>query len=333
MRLPADCSAEWPQLGPGAPLFVRSFYAGCFEGVLASFDAERAPNAPRKFTIIGNAGIGKSAFGAYLLWRAVQAHRTVIYVSDKVDFAFVLHGDGRVEACTKADFDRCTADTRSDAAAVLICDGVKPPVCSAFTVLITSPVRERWKEFAKCVDARRLFFPVFSLREIDDMRRACFPHLSGAEAEAGVRERYEKWGGIPRYVLAKLDKDSQDLLDSAVTRVNINELFNKLGARELESDVGTSHRLVHLKPEGEAADGAFAPPGDADSYLIARSELGSPYIKRAVFEALDDQELQRLDALLTRVRTSPAAARLYGDIFEQAALQAHKHGKIEVTTP
>ena len=114
----------------------------------------------------------------------------------------------------------------------------------------------------------------------------------------------------------------QDLLDSAVTRANINELFNRLGARELETDVGTSHRLVHLKPEGEAADGAFAPPGDADSYLIARSELGSPYIKRAVFEALDDQELQRLDALLTRVPTSPAAARLYGDIFEQAALQA-----------
>jgi hypothetical protein len=56
--------------------------------------------------------------------------------------------------------------------------------------------------------------------------------------------------------------------------------------------------------------------------LIACSELGSPYIKRAVFEALSDQELQRLDALLTHVPASPAAARLYGDLFEQAALQA-----------
>jgi hypothetical protein len=154
------------------------------------------------------------------------------------------------------------------------------------------------------------------------MRRSCFPHLSCSEAEAGVHERYKKWGGIPRYVLAKTDMNSQELLDSAVTKVNINELFNKLGARELESDIGTSHRLVHLKPVGEAADGTFTNPGKLVSYMIARSELGSPYIKRAVFEALDDQELQRLYALLTRVPTSPAAARLYGDIFEQAALQA-----------
>ena len=62
-------------------------------------------------------------------------------------------------------------------------------------------------------------------------------------------------------MLAKLGKDSQELLDSAVTRVNINELFGKLGARELESDVGTSHRLVHLKPVGEAADGVDAALG------------------------------------------------------------------------
>ena len=102
----------------------------------------------------------------------------------------------------------------------------------------------------------------------------------------------------------------------------INELFNKLGARELESESSTSHRLVHLKAAGEAADGTFARPGDARSYLLERSVLGSPYIKRAVFEALDDQELQRLDALLTRVPASPAAARLYGDLFEQAAMQA-----------
>lgn len=322
VRLPVGCNVEWPQLGPGAPLFVRSFYAGCFEGVLDSFDAKQSPDAPRKFTIIGNAGIGKSAFGAYLLWRAVQARRTVVYVSDKVKKAFILHSDGRVEAFDNLEFLPRASSVLDDATAVLICDGMKPPVCSAFTVLITSPVRERWKEFNKCVDARRLFFPVFSLREIDDMLRACFPRLSGAEAEAGVQERYEKWGGIPRYVLAKLDKDSQELLNSAVTRVNINELFNKLGACELESDDGTSHHLVHLKPAGEADDGTFAHPGDADSYVIARSDLGSTYIKRAVFEALDDQELQRLDTLLTRVPASPAAARLYSDLFEQASMQA-----------
>ena len=79
---------------------------------------------------------------------------------------------------------------------------------------------------------------------------------------------------------------------------------------------------MHLKPAGEAADGTFAHPGNADSYLIERSVLGSPYIKRAVFEALNDQELQRLDELLERVPASPASGRFYGDLFEQAAMKA-----------
>ena len=300
VRLPAGCGAEWPQLGPGAPLFVRSFYAGCFEGVLASFDAERAPDALRKFTVIGNAGIGKSAFGAYLLWRAVQARRTVIYVSDKVKNAFILHSDGRVEAFDNSEFRPRASSVLDDVSAVLICDCVKPPICSAFTVLITAPVRERWKEFDKCVDARRLFFPVFSLREIEDMRRACFPRLSGAEAVAGVQQRFEKWGGIPRYVLAKLGKDSQEVIARVTTRINVGALLRDLEG-EIESDTTNSHHLVHLKPAGERADDTFVDPGDADSYLFARSELGSAHIKLAMFEAL---EQQRNDAVRSRSRAA-----------------------------
>jgi hypothetical protein len=88
VTLPAG--VDWPQLG-GAPLFVRSFYEGCFEGVLNSLDPTCSA-ALRKFTIVGNAGIGKSAFGTYVLWRAVQARRTVVYVSDKVDEVYIFYG-------------------------------------------------------------------------------------------------------------------------------------------------------------------------------------------------------------------------------------------------
>jgi len=300
---------------------VRSFYEGCFEGVLRSFDADRSPGAYRKFTIVGNAGIGKSAFGAYLLWRAVQARRTVVYVSDKVKDAFVLHGDGRVEAFVSSEFLPRASSILDDASTVLICDGVKPPVCSAFTVLITSPVRERWKEFNKCVDASRLFFPVFSLREIGDMRRACFPRLSGAEAEAGVQERYEKWGGIPRYVLAKLGKDSQELLARATTRIYVDALLRDLDEGEIESDAAVSHRLVHLKPAGERADGSFSDPHSADSYLFARSELGSTHIVEAVLRAAEQRDLDRLHSMLAEGLASATFATLYGSLFERAALR------------
>jgi hypothetical protein len=322
VRLPAGCGAEWPQLGPDAPLFVRSFYEGCFEGVLKSFDAECAPDALRKFTILGNAGIGKSAFGAYLLWRAVQARRTVVYVSDKVQEAFILHGNGRVEAFDSEEFRRRAFSVLGNASTVLICDGMTPLICSAFTVLITSPVRTRWKEFNKCVDARRLFFPVFSLREIEDMRRACFPRLSGAEAEAGVQQRYEKWGGIPRYVLGKLDEDSQALLERAKTSIDVSALLRDLDKGEIESDMTVSHRLVHLKPAGERADGPFEDPRSADSYVFARSELGSAHIIEAVLRAAKQRDLDHLHSMLADGLENATFARLYGSLFERAALHA-----------
>jgi hypothetical protein len=52
VRLPAG--GEWPQLG-AVPLFVRHFYSGCYEGPLASLDAEGSAQY-RKFVILGNPG-------------------------------------------------------------------------------------------------------------------------------------------------------------------------------------------------------------------------------------------------------------------------------------
>ena len=110
---------------------------------------------------------------------------------------------------------------------------------------------------------------------------------AGAEAEVGVQQRYEKWGGIPRYVLGKLDKDSQELLARATTRIYVDALLRDLDKGEIESDAAVSHRLVHLKPAGERADGSFSDPHSADSYLFARSELGSTHIVEAVLRAAE----------------------------------------------
>lgn len=323
VTLPAG--VDWPQLG-GAPLFVRSFYEGCFEGVLNSLDPTCSA-ALRKFTIVGNAGIGKSAFGAYVLWRAVQARRTVVYVSDKVHTAFILHGDGRAEAFTVDHFNDRTLGVLSEKSTVLICDGVKPPVVDAFTLLITSPVRERWKEFDKLPDELRFFFPVFSRGEMGDMLRACFPRLladAASGGEAGVWARYGKWGGIPRYVFSKLDPVSQAQLTYALNSSTlVEELVKHLGVVEIASDSAVSHRLVHLKLRGET-DVDVVNPRDASWYEISRSELGSRFIAKGVFRAVQSQRSERINSLLAAVPDSLNAsfAALYGSLFAQGALEA-----------
>jgi hypothetical protein len=325
VTLPAG--VDWPQLG-GAPLFVRSFYEGCFEGVLNSLDPT-CTSAVRKFTIVGNAGIGKSAFGTYVLWRAVQARRTVVYVSDKVDEVYIFYGDGSAEAFdyTPDQFIARTSRIRKEKSTVLICDGVKPPVVDAFTLLITSPVRERWKEFDKLPDELRFFFPVFSRGEMGDMLRACFPRLladAASGGEAGVWARYGKWGGIPRYVFSKLDPVSQAQLTYALNSSTlVEELVKHLGVVEIASDSAVSHRLVHLKLRGET-DVDVVNPRDASWYEISRSELGSRFIAKGVFRAVQSQRSERINSLLAAVPDSLNAsfAALYGSLFAQGALEA-----------
>lgn len=302
----------WPQLG-AEPLFVRDFYRGLYEGVLASCDL--GCNAQkRKFIIRGNAGIGKSAFGAYMLWRTVNDKRTVVYTSDKVPYSFTFHSSGQVEVFPSWDFRRHAWEILNEPSTVFICDGIMPSVVNAFTVLITSPKRERYREYRKLVDSQMLTVPVFFRHEIRDIHRTCFPKLDEDE----VWELYRKWGGIVRYVLAKQDLDSQKLLKSALTSVDLDGLLFDLGADEIESDSKASHRLLHLKPVGEGKD-EFSDPYNIDSYMLDRTELASEYVAERVYSALQQHHYQRLTDLLAQPIVSASYAKLYGDLYESAA--------------
>ena len=315
IRLPEG--ALWPQLG-AAPLFVRSFYQDCYEGPLASCDPGGL-GRQRKFIVRGNAGIGKSAFGAYVLWRAVKAGRTVVYTSDKVDDSFVFHSSGQVEVFGAEDFARRTRGVLKQASTVFICDGVKPPVKSAFTLLITSPTRERYKEFFKLEDCRMLTFPVFFLREVKDLASTCFPHLSSQGPL--VEALFAKWGGIVRYVLAKHDEDSQLELEDALTSINLEELYFHLGARAIESEDSASHRLLHLQPVGAVQGGnEFSRPRDSASYALAHTDVASPYVRKRVFEAMQQRHYEHLNLLLAQPIVSPSYSRLYGSLFEEGAI-------------
>ena len=315
--------ALWPQLGD-APLFVRDFYAGLWEGPLASGDPD-CTSKLRKFIIRGNAGIGKSAFGAYILWRAVQAGRTVVYTSDKVEFSFTLHSDGRVEVFDAGQLMQRAKGTLGDSSTVFICDGIKPVFASAFTVLITSPKRERYREFFKLLDCELLTVPVFFRHEIKDMLHTCFPHLLPQESQ--VWELYDKWGGIVRYVLAKQGYSSQRQLKSALTNINLDELIFHLDAEEIESDDKASHRLLHLKPAGEGAT-EFSRPRDVASYMLERTELASQYVLELVYNAVEQRHLQRLNNLLAQPINSPSHARLYGDMYEIGAARVLLRGGV-----
>jgi hypothetical protein len=82
-------------LGLESPVvYVRSFYEDYLTSVLCNFDASLA--GFRIFITCGTAGIGKSAFGMWLLGRAIALNRTVIYQHEKTGVGVVIQGATKV---------------------------------------------------------------------------------------------------------------------------------------------------------------------------------------------------------------------------------------------
>ena len=241
------------------------------------------------------------------MWRAVNDKRTVVYVSDKECYGYIFHSDGRVDAFVRTLLLHVATGVLEDPNAVLIFDGDGdntnkghgcPPPVQATTVLITSPKSSRYNDYEKA-DVAHLVFPVFSRAEIDDMLESCFPSLLDAEARAGVQMRYERWGGIPRYVLALLRPTAQAKLENALTAIDLDRLADVLGRNDIEDDTAISHRLFHLKPAGETAEG-FEGGDNESSYALDRTELGSFIIAKHVYAALQRSRSYKLLTLLAQ---------------------------------
>jgi hypothetical protein len=146
---------------------------------------------------------------------------------------------------------------------------------------------------------------------------ACFTDVAGGQE--GAAERYARWGGIPRYVLAKTDTDNQQQLESALSKPDYSMLATCLGQAELESEGAASHRLLHLKVRGELEP--TLDPFNLHFYELARTELGSSFIADKVCEAMMASADNQLRSLLSLSPRPPSVAELYGEYFERAALK------------
>ena len=260
--------AQWPTLHSPV-LFVRHFYEPFYGSVLNGMKAFKSADTGAGFVakviLCGNPGIGKSAFGMYALFRAVRDGRTVVYASAKSGEYLLFEGGAVHEVNSLRDVYARQLLAKPET--VLICDSMVPPVCKAFTLLVTSPRKDRWHEFYKEMDCTMLFFPVFTLDEIRACRDECFP---GAD-DAGMLSRFARWGGIPRYVLAKLEAAAQQQLEDAVNSTTLDSVLEHSGALELKSDKDMSHRLLHIKVAGETD--ASLQTSSADFYCKSRNEL------------------------------------------------------------
>jgi hypothetical protein len=242
-----------------------------------------------------------------MLWHAVATQRrTAVYVSDKATEGYIFHKGGHVEEFVRTNFLHAANTAMRDPTALVIYDGDgdapigavgRPPHAKATTVVVSSPKSARYKEFVR-EGGLRLCFPVFSSNEMSDLLNSCFKDLQAKDA-AGMQERYLRWGGIPRYVLTRLDEDSQMTLDTALPKVNLDWLADVICSGDIEGDAAVSHRLFHLKPRGET-DTGFVGGRSLSSYFLVRTDLSSKYAAEVVYKALKQRGTRRIAELLAQ---------------------------------
>ena len=108
------------------------------------------------------------------------------------------------------------------------------------------------------------WMPVWSWEEI----LSAGVHVFG-QREQDIRERYEKWLGIPLFVLQQTSQEHQDSLDQAINNCSIADLKNSF--INLNADREMSHKLVHATVTGGYLfDSVVVVKGYVENSLIAK---------------------------------------------------------------
>lgn len=258
---------NWPDMVSNV-LFVRHFYADLWEKVL-----QNGLGDPRAAVLCGSLGAGKSAFGLYVLYRALKEGRTVLLNSIRVDRTLFKGGIAYALQTDLANTPELYDDT-----CVYISDSRQPVRHGrAFTLQISSPAKPNWTSFVESPGVKWLTVPGFTLEEMRRLRSAAFDGKAG-RSEGEMLALVDKWGPNPRYCLTHADNPlwQEDVLPGA--GASIDELEHALQMC-IEGVDAIGNRLEHINmvPLG-ALPGSTLSTADPNFYQFHHGELTSDHV-------------------------------------------------------
>ncbi|GIM15305.1 hypothetical protein Vretimale_18130 [Volvox reticuliferus] len=287
----------------GSSLLVRSCYRGLFNRMMSL----RSSNLNSRFLITGTPGIGKSYFAVVLMGWLVQEEdvSTIVFETQDKRYLFTAKGATlNVEAGSIMDFD----EEIDDSTTWWIVDMATATERDANTVVLSSPARERYKEFLKLHGATALYMPIWTDEEIEKCRLQLYPSLD----DAMVRTLMSKWGNIPRYVLEKaMDEVAQSSLDDAITTCKWEDIMACIGMPDSARDA--SHKLVHLEVVG-------------DQYNKKVMMPASQYVAQQIVAKMGNGHMRLLKDLVHLSINFPSYAAAAGVFFETYAHRRLQQG-------
>ena len=204
-------------------ILLRSCYFDMFEIIL---DSLMIPTGKHWHLILGSPGIGKSWFHVFCLHVFIKAEIPV-FIQRKGNSALFFKGD--VYECKK--LKKNILLTRSNIWWLYDRNEDPHEIMSpnSICVLVSSPKRESYKEYAKLCRFGRMYMPQWNYQELKRANRLCTPATSRL-TKADLKKRFKLCGGIARHIFDDyddyVDEYVQDVDDISIEQFRTSQLKN-----------------------------------------------------------------------------------------------------------
>ncbi|CAJ0644343.1 4612_t:CDS:2 [Entrophospora sp. SA101] len=300
----------------GSKLLIRN----CYLQLLELIEKNRKPglSAHTGCTITGTPGIGKTYFGLFILFyvRYRYPKATIIWRGDENNcYQFLSEGDVQ-----ERDFHQFSK-TLNNAENFYIADAHVMTWCSAYKILLTSPMVERFNEAVKWPGFTQYFMPVWTLEEITALWTVQYKNRKNEKGEEFTFELVgsllDKWGPIPRSVLLKWDDETyQQKYYNLIAEADLESCVNSINKAGMPTDT-VSGRLVHLDVN--------------PTFIKVVYRFASPMISNIMIQAYETKNKKKLRDFIMSSHEHPMVAGFRGNLFEDLAhLELQRGGTFRI---
>jgi len=285
-------------------LFVRNFYNRFIKFQLNDF---KITSKTSKVVLMGTPGIGKSSFGIYCVWKALEMKKTVIYQHGSAASFFTIFKRGEKPIRVKRDSAEDVPPEALEQNNVFIADSITPSgLIQAFTLFVSSPNRGRVYEWSKHRECETYFFPTWEMDELDLIREHIYYGAGGDEgsvlSQEELQTRFDSVGGVPRFIFEdfKWREHEDSLLDSVERFLDNSEYTN---IKNKKNVYGISHRAIHIDV-------------DRSTFTNIGYKPASYKVEEYIVDYLKSSERAKFVAFMDNCKGASGMQGLRGHVFE-----------------
>ena len=285
-------SEPFPWLPNDKSLYVRSAYKEMY--TILDHDG-------RNYMIVGSPGTGKSYFAIYVLYHALRASKTVVFHRSSESAVYLFKPGQKAQ---KGRENNCTIQALNLSETLYLYDAAtkKNPSISpeaSRLIVFSSPSPENTNDLRK-LRLVSMHMPTWSIDEL--LLASELDHYRGRITETIIKDLYEKFGGIPRYVLEVEEERKEEymcLLESNIHDCNLRTI-QRVGREDIGKE---SHMIFHR----------YSGP---DNYYKYKIKFASQFVGDKVVKAIYEHGYDEMKAFVRRDDIPSVAASLRGWIFE-----------------